>query len=303
MINGTRAFSEPGKWYRGTLHCHTTLSDGRLDPEETIAKYKSLGHDFLSITDHRINGASLAREEKDFVVLGGTEVHPTVQWSGGYYHFVLPQAPADLPMKKVTDVPLAGALSVLGAMEAPFFIGHPYWCGHDVQEMLPAASLAMGVEVFNRTCCGIGRGFSEAQWDDLLTRGFALSGIAVDDTHQMHDFGAGLTVVKTTDFSVAGIMKALADGAFYATTGPAIDEFSVDEDIVTIRTDPAWQVGFVATAPNGHSEIACEGNTVDRAQWKLPDNFTGYVRGYCRGERMRAAWTNPVFFKDGNIVG
>jgi len=303
MLNGTKAFSESGKWYRGTLHCHTTLSDGPLSPEETIAKYKSLGQDFLSITDHRINGAPLAREEAEFVVLGGAELHPTVQWGAGHYHLVVPQAPADLPVEEVTDVPAAGALSVLAASETPFFIGHPYWCGHDMEEMLPAASLALGVEVYNRTCCGIGRGFSESQWDDLLTRGFALSGIAVDDTHQMHDFGAGVTVVKTSDFSAAGIMKALVEGTFYATTGPAIEEFSVDGDIATIRTDPAWQVGFVATASSGHSEIAPDGETVNRARWKLPEKFSGYVRGYCRAERMRAAWTNPVFFQEGTSLG
>ena len=216
---------------------------------------------------------------------------------------MLPHAPAELQMEDVSDAPAAGALSVLAAMQVPFFIGHPYWCGHDMEEMLPAASLALGVEVYNRTCCGIGRGLSESQWDDLLTRGFALSGFAVDDTHQMHDFGAGVTVVKTSDFSAAGIMKALVEGTFYATTGPAIEEFSVDDDVVTIRTDPAWQVGFVATASSGSSVIADEDKTVARARWKLPEKFTGYVRGYCRAERMRAAWTNPVFFREGTVVG
>lgn len=302
MLNGTKAFSESGKWYRGTLHCHTTLSDGPLSPEETIARYKALGHDFVSITDHRVNGSGLAGEEEDFLVLGGSEIHPRVQWNGSAYHLVIPSAPADLPIEEVTDVPAAGALSVLGAMDVPFFIAHPYWCGHDLDEMLPAASLALGVEVFNMTCCHIGRGLAEAHWDALLTRGFALSGIAVDDTHEAADFGAGLTVVKTSDFSLAGIVKALVEGFFYATTGPVIEEFSVDGDVVTIRTGPAWQVGFVATAASGYSEVAGEGETVTRARWKLPEKFTGYVRGYCRGDRTGAAWTNPVFFMDGVVV-
>ena len=302
MLNGLKVFSEKGKWFRGNLHTHTTLSDGPLDPEETITRYRSLGHDFLSITDHRVNASDLTCEEEGFVVLGGAEVHPLVQWRGSSYHLLVPHVHADLRMDAVTDVPAAKAVSALVESRTPFFIAHPYWCGHDTIEALPLASAALGVEVYNRTCWGIGRGVSEAQWDDLLMRGYPLSAIAVDDTHSPRDFGAAVTVVKTSDFSVSGILNALIDGRFYATTGPAIEEFSLEEDLLTIRTDPAWQVGFVATASSGGSEIAEDGEKVSRAEWRVPEKFTGYVRGYCRAERMCAAWTNPVFFKDGALL-
>lgn len=48
----TSLFRENGRWYKGNLHTHTTLSDGRLTPEECVSLYKSKGYDFLSITDH-----------------------------------------------------------------------------------------------------------------------------------------------------------------------------------------------------------------------------------------------------------
>ena len=41
-----------GLWLRGNLHTHTTVSDGKLTPEECIRLYKEKGYDFLCITDH-----------------------------------------------------------------------------------------------------------------------------------------------------------------------------------------------------------------------------------------------------------
>ena len=45
--HGTR-----GRWYRGNLHMHTWWSDGRAFPEQAVDAYKSLGYDFLALTDH-----------------------------------------------------------------------------------------------------------------------------------------------------------------------------------------------------------------------------------------------------------
>lgn len=45
-------FDERRKWYRGNLHTHTTVSDGRYTPEEAIALYQRMGYDFLALTDH-----------------------------------------------------------------------------------------------------------------------------------------------------------------------------------------------------------------------------------------------------------
>ena len=40
------------KWFRGQLHSHTYLSDGRGFPEQAIETYKQRGYQFLSISDH-----------------------------------------------------------------------------------------------------------------------------------------------------------------------------------------------------------------------------------------------------------
>ncbi|MFZ3047130.1 MAG: PHP domain-containing protein [Desulfatirhabdiaceae bacterium] len=37
---------------KGALHVHTTCSDGRLTPAETIRVYEAMGFDFIALTDH-----------------------------------------------------------------------------------------------------------------------------------------------------------------------------------------------------------------------------------------------------------
>lgn len=39
---------------KGQLHAHTTNSDGRFSPEDTVEKYYNAGYDFFTITDHNV---------------------------------------------------------------------------------------------------------------------------------------------------------------------------------------------------------------------------------------------------------
>ena len=45
-------FESDGEWLKGNLHTHTTLSDGRLSPQERVTAYEARGYDFLALTDH-----------------------------------------------------------------------------------------------------------------------------------------------------------------------------------------------------------------------------------------------------------
>src|SRR5205809_696913 len=59
---------------------------------------------------------------------------------------------------------------------------HPYWCGHTIVDLSPLTGY-FAVEVYNDTCMGIGKGFSEPHCDDLLDRCGPTFGIAADDAH------------------------------------------------------------------------------------------------------------------------
>ncbi|MBE6674237.1 MAG: PHP domain-containing protein, partial [Ruminococcaceae bacterium] len=41
-------------WYRANMHCHTTVSDGSLTPEQVKEEYKKMGYSIVAYTDHEI---------------------------------------------------------------------------------------------------------------------------------------------------------------------------------------------------------------------------------------------------------
>jgi hypothetical protein len=41
-----------GRFFRGNLHCHSSRSDGLLEPEDVVGAYRNAGYDFLCLSDH-----------------------------------------------------------------------------------------------------------------------------------------------------------------------------------------------------------------------------------------------------------
>ena len=67
------AFPDGGRWLRGNLHAHTTLSDGTVPPGEQAADYRAMGYDFLSVTDHNTMNRLRELNREDFLILPGWE--------------------------------------------------------------------------------------------------------------------------------------------------------------------------------------------------------------------------------------
>ena len=68
--------------YKANLHCHSTLSDGALTPEQLKAAYKDHGYSILSITDHEYPYDHSDMNEKDFLMLTGYEAYIRPNGSG-----------------------------------------------------------------------------------------------------------------------------------------------------------------------------------------------------------------------------
>ena len=66
-----RILENRGRWYKGNLHMHTTISDGVLTPEEAVERYRRAGYDFIALTDHRQENPEW--QDDDFLVLTGAE--------------------------------------------------------------------------------------------------------------------------------------------------------------------------------------------------------------------------------------
>lgn len=61
--------------YKANLHCHSTLSDGALEPAQLVAAYKEHGYQILAITDHEATYDHTAFSTSDFLMLTGYEAY------------------------------------------------------------------------------------------------------------------------------------------------------------------------------------------------------------------------------------
>ena len=45
---------QTGQFFKANLHCHTTISDGSMTPEEIKEAYTSHGYSVVAFTDHDV---------------------------------------------------------------------------------------------------------------------------------------------------------------------------------------------------------------------------------------------------------
>ena len=125
-------FSTPGRFWRGNLHTHSTLSDGALKPEDVIEAYKRAGYDFLQLSDHFLGrfdwpiADTRNLRSNNFTTLIGAEVHAMATSAGEYWHIVATGLPLDFPHAEPDET---GPMLAARAREAGAFvaIGHPSW--------------------------------------------------------------------------------------------------------------------------------------------------------------------------------
>ena len=63
------------KYFKTNLHTHSTISDGKLTPEEVKEAYKARGYQVLCLTDHSTIVDHSDMNDPDFLMLTGAEIN------------------------------------------------------------------------------------------------------------------------------------------------------------------------------------------------------------------------------------
>ena len=85
----------PVTYYKASLHTHSTVSDGKLTPEEARDAYKAQGYSILALTDHSVMVGHQDLNQPDFLMLTGVEIdiddrdNPNPTLRGRERHFCL----------------------------------------------------------------------------------------------------------------------------------------------------------------------------------------------------------------------
>ena len=291
-------FDKPGKFFKGNLHTHSNISDGKLSPEEVCLRYKEKNYDFICLSDHFLPKYDFpvtdtrAFRSKDFTTILGAEVHLPSTMIGEKWHILANGLPLDFepPQNHERAPELAARCAAAGAFVT---IVHPEWYGVGVEDALTIQS-AHAIEVYNHTSeLRAARGFGWGLLDQLLSRGHHLNALATDDAHfEIDDAFGGWVMVKADERDPDALLAALKSGHYYSSQGPEIYDIRFEADEVVVDCSPAYGVYLLG---KGSRAVQSEnrGQTTARLDASRMGK-AGVMRVTVVDEQGRAAWSNPM---------
>jgi len=300
-------FSLPGRFWRGNLHTHSTLSDGVLQPDQVVEAYKDAGYDFMMLSDHFLKAykwplADTRRMRSNkFTTIIGSELHAPETSAGELWHIVAAGLPLDFepPESKETGAAIARRAAAAGAFVG---IAHPAWSQLTIEDGR-AIDVAHAVEIYNHGCAvDCDRGDGWYLLDQLLTEGRRLTAFATDDAHfKTEDHFGGWVQVKSESLEPEALLDALKKGHYYSSQGPVIHELSLSGSELTIACSPVDTIVILC----GHSRTlnhhgrAITGATFDisklEAKAWLLNKKSSWFRIALIDQGGRRAWTNPIW--------
>ena len=248
------------KQYKANLHCHTVLSDGQKTPEQIKDEYKAKGYSIVAFTDHEYIVNHQHLNDENFIAITAYEANfdSGIDWRYGkcaHLNFYAKNPYEDMHVVFHPDnvnqyklaLPVRDKLKWHGEKMYKKYeliqyaideankhgylvcLNHPYWSLQKHEDYFNFKGLC-AMEVYNNGCGLIG-GHAWLDYGLFCCENpdENVAPIAADDTHNPNDEFGGYTMICTDDFSYGGIIKAMEERNFYASTGIQITEFSVED--------------------------------------------------------------------------
>lgn len=317
---------QEGSFYKANLHSHTTISDGRLTPEEDKEAYKSRGYQILAITDHRIYRNHQELDEEGFLTIPAVEVDINEVSSERLYpedrtyHINMFDARPDYkreekergicPERRYGDFEyMNGYFRKMQEMGFLICYNHPYWSMQCYDDYKGLKGL-FAMEIYNHGCEHDGLyGYNPQAYDEMLRLGSRLWCLATDDNHNcfglddaLSDSFGGFTMIKAKELSHGAVMEALKKGEFYCSMGPAIRELYIEGNELVVKTSPVEKIYVMMDATRCYREVAAPGGTLTEARFALDGNEI-YVRVQIRDGGGKYANSNAYFLEDIGFKG
>ena len=297
-----------GRWYKGNLHTHSTVSDGTQTPEERARIYQQHGYSFLALTDHNVFASYPELCTPDFLILPGTERDALNKYENYFCLHAVGISEKSVPEKVEQQLPRYSALDpnkpwqeLIDEMREAgqmVILAHPLW-SRNTPEQFEKLDGYVGIEVYNHLCeVDSHTGRADYFIDCCLRAGRKVLLFAQDDCHSIssinnrQDTFGGWIQVKAPELTHEALIRSIKAGSFYASTGPEIYDFGIDDQgKVYIDCSPCEQIHFVAYRYRAPSVL---GSGLTHAEYQAPEGQY-YVRCECVDRGGRTAYTNPIY--------
>lgn len=320
------------KFFKGNMHCHSNLSDGKMSPEELKDAYKSQGYSFLAITDHEHFNNNSYLDDEEFITITSAEyaikefpdqstlknLKMKVCHLNLYakeqdndfsicYNSVLDHFSKGERREKIKKsgeyerVYGADGINELIriANENGYFVcyNHPRWSLENYREYGQYEGL-WGVEILNAACHMDGHyEYDINVLDDFLRDGKKIFASCGDDNHEKsHMFGA-FVMVNAEKLDYKSIISALLNGEFYSSSGPVIDEMYIEDNKVFVKCSDAKRISYSTEGRRATVVSAEEGKSVNEAVFEIRE-ADGYFRIDVMDKYGNRANTQAYFIED-----
>ncbi len=304
-------FAQPGRFWRGNLHTHSTLSDGALSPETVAQVYIDAGYDFLMLSEHFVDNYNSpiadtsSLRSNQFTTIIGAELHAPDTAVGELWHLIAAGLPIDFAPRKngETGIDIARRAAAAGAFVG---IAHPAWSQLTIEDGR-SIDVAHAVEIYNHGCTiETDRGDGWYLLDQLLNEGRKLTGFATDDAHFLrHDNDAfgGWVQVKAKSADPDELLEALKLGHYYSSQGPQIHSISISGKELEVSCSP---VDTITVAGGTSRSVRKVGRAITSATLDLRGLEKGFVtpkpspwlRVTIIDNAGKRAWSNPIWLDE-----
>lgn len=322
-------FTGEGNWYKGNLHGHTTISDGMLTPEQSVALYQKNGYSFQCFSEHDI--FTDFREQfntENYIIVPAVESTAVLYRTiGTNERYKIHHLHGILGTTMMQEEAAAGVFSHLQYIPPLKYFGtwdgapaaqavadnllahgcvvtynHPIWSRVSEEEFCNTKGVT-ALEIFNfNTVQESNTGYDVTYWEKMLRQGKHVNCFASDDNHNeglFEDSCGGWICVQAPELTHDAIIQNFIDGNYYSSAGPQIYDWGVKDGVAWVDCSEVNHVNFAA------GNIINDGTTVlgerfkdqlKHAEYRLKGHET-YVRVEVVDRFGRTAWTNPIWLE------
>jgi hypothetical protein len=285
-----------GKWFKGSIHVHTTNSSGGMTVAEATSFYAEADYEFICITDAVPTLAGHSDKRYPLLVLDGVEIDGEDD-QGSYFHVVCIEGVDGI----TEDTEFMDAVKKVRAQGGMLVWAHPYVCDNTAAEGIRFGF--DGVEVFNSISQIIwGKGMGAYHWDASLVDQPDLLGFAADDAHFFKDVPAekgGWIMVNASELSRDAIMASIHKGNFYSSSGPLFKSISIEQgNRIVAETSPVVYARLVGAGGLNKYRGTQDKEPITEMHFRLPNDWP-YVRLEIEDADGKVAWSNPLLISKG----
>jgi hypothetical protein len=293
--------------FRGNLHCHSVLSDGRESLEDLCHSYRQAGYDFLVVSDHfeaeygwRVSDTRHLTSSS-FVTLLGAELSSGDWHDRSTYWVVAAGMPLDFsgPRDGETGRELIRRAHDLGAYVVLLHPGLNNLPSNAIEsEELEAID---AIEIFNYTMANTwpDQAYGAYFFDSTLERGTRVhvnAGDGAECDHAKDRFGAWIEVYADS-LRAEDLLASLKEGFHYATQGPRIEQLFNDSGDLHVVTSPAYSIVLAGTGDRwlNASQRFAGSCAITEATFSLAPFAGSFCRIAVVDDDGKRAWSNPIW--------